>query len=149
VWQRIEAAEKEAIKVKEAERQEELDRLMLEGGIGAAPTSVAVALVDRSKAVEIAMDRAYGITAADRMRWAEQDKERLEIRKREMAACPRCSKSRSCTVHGTAIGRQTTRAKVGSQWHAGYEDGQAAILGGEDNELQRTIRELNESEGDE
>lgn len=128
VYTRLQRAEREAEETREAEQRELQDKAMLEG-VKAGP-GVALVLADRRTAVARAMDLANGITAADRARWAEDEKRSQERRKAERAECPRCKAGRPCRAHGTAFGRIRSNERVGTRWSDGYADGQRAHLGG-------------------
>lgn len=126
VYWRIDRAEKDAQKAREAAQQEALDKLLLEG-VPQQERGVALVLADRNLAVERAYERAYGITADSKARSAARAAERREQWQKEVAECPRCSRDRACSKHGTARGR--TYERVGSErWYDGYHDGNEAEL---------------------
>jgi hypothetical protein len=137
VYSRLQRAEREAQRIKQAELDEARDVAMIEGRSTATGFSTELVLSDRGLAVKVAMDAAYGITQAQRAKWAEDDKKASEAweagaadRERERAECKRCSKGRPCSQHGTAMGRSRDYQRVGSKWSAGYTDGSKADLSG-------------------
>lgn len=121
IFNRLARAEREAEQAREAEIQVQRDAAMLEGR--SSGPSVELVLRDRRKAVEVAMDLAYGITVADRQRWAQQAE---EARKQEEEA----------KANGTWVEPKVRRGRAyrpyerkGSHYYDGYEDGQKADLG--------------------
>lgn len=126
VYWRIAKAEKDARKAQEARDEELKDKALLSGG--QAGPGVALVLADRKQAVEAAFERAYGITHESKAAAEARRARRREEWQKEVAECPRCSRDRACSKHGTARGR--TYEKVGSErWYDGYHDGEEAELG--------------------
>ncbi len=132
VYTRLTRAEREAREVREAEQIEARDQAMIEGRASDTP-GVALVLADRRKAVEIAMDAAYGITVADKVQWAKESEEYRERRAQEIADCKKCKSAKGgrCKAHKVSYGRsRPVYERKGSQFGAGYDDGMKADLGG-------------------
>jgi len=145
IGSRLAAAEAAAKQAQEAERQELADQAMLTGAnVG---RSVELVLADRRAVVRNTMHLAvYGkstaemeaASAANRERWAEQDRkarERYEQRIREQQACGKCQSAKSgyCQEHRDmrpTSGGYRYRESVGADYRwTGYQDGQQAVLG--------------------
>lgn len=134
IYWRLERLEREAQKAREAAEQELADEAMLRGE---KPSAGVVAVLDNRKAaVDRAYDRAMGITAEDRIRWASRREEDTARWEQEKAECKRCLKDLPCSKHGTAKGRPTTERK-GSHWNEGWADGNEASIGSESEELEQ------------
>jgi hypothetical protein len=137
VYLQINRAEQDARERQAAKDQEAKDLAMLEGR--KSEVTYALVLVDRRKAVDVAMDLAYGITQEQRARWAAEyetnrpAREAEHARKmQERADCKRCknAKSGQCKEHRVSYGRsRPSYERKGSRWSDGYEDGQRADLG--------------------
>lgn len=138
------AAQREAERVAEAEREQLEEKALLRGEITGG-RSVALVLASRREIVQNTYDLAlYGKTSAQlkadqeaqRARWAEMDQrvqERRAAREAEQAACERCKKAKSgyCNEHrdfrpSQAQGRSYER--VGNYYNDGYHDGREADL---------------------
>lgn len=124
VCRQLTDAERQAQQVREAEQEEARDQAMLEGT--KAGPGVALVLADRRKAVELAMNTAYGITQADEAHWARM----AEKRRQELAECKRCQKAKSgrCREHHVPMGRWAPTQRTGSMFSEGYQDGKEAKL---------------------
>jgi uncharacterized membrane-anchored protein len=116
---------------------------MENGEFGSAATSgpsVALVLADRKAALDRAWDLAQGITPELRVKWAqdsEQFAKQAEAERAQraetIAACKKCQKAKSgrCNEHRVRYGRSSYRSyeRTGTQYNAGYADGQSADLG--------------------
>lgn len=144
IWGRLERAEQSAKAAAQAEQQELADQAMLTGAnVG---RSVELVLADRRSVVKNAMSLAlYGKTraeldaqnAANRDRWAEQDKKaqaRWDAHVASHATCKRCSDAKSgyCAEHRDlrpTQGRAYQESVGADYFHDGHRDGQNADLG--------------------
>jgi uncharacterized protein YnzC (UPF0291/DUF896 family) len=143
VYTRLAKAEREAREARDAADQEARDLAMLRGEFTAAGPTTTLVLADRRKQIQIAIDKADGITQADRARWAAQDAEAApkrqaarEAREKEIAECKRCQKAKTgrCNEHRERSYGRSYRAyeRTGTQFEAGWQDGQRADLGTSD-----------------
>lgn len=141
---RLDRAEQAAREAAEAEQQERADQAMLTGAkVG---RSVELVVSSRSDAVKNAMRVAlYGktsaemeaATAANRERWAEQDRkaqERWEAHVESHKTCAKChaAKSGYCQDHRDlrpSQGRAYTPSVGADYFDSGYRDGYEADLG--------------------
>lgn len=128
IYGRLAKAEREARQAREAEIEAQRDVALLEGRTSGP--SVELVLADRSKAVEIAMDLAYGITVEDRVRWAEEAREYQRKVDAGEIEPPKYSRGRAPKIY----------ERKGAYYGEGYSDGKRADIGSTSPEVGRTQR---------
>jgi len=157
IYSQMRAAQAEAERVAEAEREQLEEQALLRGEI-APGRSVELVLASRRDVVKNAMHLAlYGKTtaqlAAERKasdeHWAEYDRKAREHREREIEeqrSCQRCRDAKSGYCNGHRHMRPSRASyrsyeRVGAYYGDGYQDGRTASLGNQRNQVSGTGRQ--------